>query len=178
MISEDKGFEKADPKIFSFVLSESKQISDYLDNYSLVERYFTKIGKDPFRYNMHGIPINWTSEDVAVTDDRGKVVFTQNNVKKPEFWSSLALKVVASKYFWGDQAKGEREDSIEKIIGRVSRFISRQAVKQKYFNQEQADSLRDEIASICLNQMAIFNSPVWFNVGIQEYTSNAGGVSA
>ncbi|MEK6908681.1 MAG: vitamin B12-dependent ribonucleotide reductase [Nanoarchaeota archaeon] len=156
----------------------SKQASDFANPNSLVDRYFTKLGRDAFRYNMYGNEINWVSEDVAVTDDMGKVVFTQKNVKKPEFWSSLALKVVASKYFWGDQVKNEREDSVEKIISRVSKFIGRQAVKQKLFNQEQADSLRDEVASICLHQMAVFNSPVWFNVGIQEYDSNAGGVSA
>ncbi|RMD66915.1 vitamin B12-dependent ribonucleotide reductase [Candidatus Pacearchaeota archaeon] len=36
----------------------------------------------------------------------------------------------------------------------------------------------DEIASLCLNQIGTFNSPVWFNVGIQEYSPEAGGVSA
>lgn len=158
--------------------SSSRQISEISEGYSLTERYFTRLGRDPFRFNMHGVPINWISEDVAVNDDMGKVVFTQKNVRKPEFWSSLALKVVASKYFWGDQAKGEREDSIEKIIGRVGKFLTRQATKQKYFNQEDANSLGDEVASICLHQMAVFNSPVWFNVGIQEYDPNAGGVSA
>ncbi len=145
---------------------------------SLVERYFTPHQRSPFEFDMYGNPINWVYEDVNVTDDRGKVIFTQKGVKKPEFWSTLALKVVASKYFWGDQAKNEREDSIEKIIGRVSRFIGRQATMQKYFTQEQADALRDEIASICLHQLAVFNSPVWFNTGIQEYDRNAGGVSA
>jgi ribonucleoside-diphosphate reductase alpha chain len=176
---------KRSQKIMSFesrdeneIKSSLRQSSQLANPDSLVDRYFTKLGRDPYKYNMFGADINWVSEDVAVTDDMGKVVFTQKGVKKPEFWSSLALKVVASKYFWGDAAKGEREDSIEKIIGRVSRFIGRQAVKQKMFNNEQADSLRDEVASICLNQLAVFNSPVWFNVGIQEYNPNAGGVSA
>src|SRR3989338_1064871 len=178
MNSEGNDFENQDSDSVLFTSPSSKQSWDISHSYSLVERYFTKIQRDPFRYNMHGAPINWVSENVAVTDDVGKVIFTQNGVKKPEFWSSLALKVVASKYFWGDQAKGEREDSIEKIVGRVSRFISRQAIKQKYFNEIQANSLGDELASICINQMAVFNSPVWFNVGIQEYTPNAGGVSA
>ncbi len=162
----------------NFISFGSRQTSEFANPNSLVARYFTRLGRDAFKYDMFGKEINWVSEDVAVTDDMGKVVFTQKGVKKPDFWSTLALKVVASKYFWGDQAKGEREDSIEKIIGRVSRFIGRQAVKQKYFNQDQADSLRDEIASICLTQMAVFNSPVWFNVGIQEYNPIAGGVSA
>src|SRR3989344_519581 len=141
-------------------------------------RFFSQEGNNPFEFYIYGKKLNWISEEVKVTDDVGKVIFTQPNVKRPEFWSALAMKVVASKYFWGDQAKGEREDSIEKIVGRVSRFISRQAIKQKYFNEIQANSLGDEVASICINQMVVFNSPVWFNVGIQEYTPNAGGVSA
>jgi ribonucleoside-diphosphate reductase alpha chain len=143
-----------------------------------VKRFFSKDGLNPFEFDIYGNPINWVSEEVKITDDMGKVIFTQSDVKKPDFWSSLALKVVAGKYFWGDQNKGERENSIEQLIGRVSRYFERQALEQKYFNEEQAKILKDEIASICINQMSIFNSPVWFNVGIQEYNSDAGGVSA
>ncbi len=161
----------------SAVSVEPKGVSGMLPALSLVERYFTVHGKNPFEYDMFGNSINWVSEDVTMTDDRGKAVFTQKNVRKPDFWSSLELKVVASKYFWGDQAKGEREDSPEKLIGRVSRYIGRQAVKQGYFTQEQSEALRDEISSICLHQLAVFNSPVWFNAGIQDYNRNAGGVS-
>ncbi|MEK6818529.1 MAG: adenosylcobalamin-dependent ribonucleoside-diphosphate reductase, partial [Nanoarchaeota archaeon] len=51
------------------------------------------------------------------------------------------------------------------------------AIKQNYFDKESAEVLKDEIASICLNQMCAFNSPVWFNVGIQEYNKESGGVS-
>ncbi len=143
----------------------------------ILGRFFTKEGKNPFLYDTKGKPINWISEDVNFNDDMGKVVFTQNNIKRPDFWSPLAIKVVASKYFWGDQQKKEREDSSEKLIGRVSRFLGRQALKQGYFDETQSNILRDEIASICLNQLCVFNSPVWFNVGIQEYNKTAGGVA-
>jgi ribonucleoside-diphosphate reductase alpha chain len=143
-----------------------------------IGRYFTKHGKNPFEFDIFGNPIKWVEEDVNVTDDKGKVIFTQPNVSKPDFWSSLALKVVASKYFWGDQAKGERENSIENIIGRVARFFERQAINQGYYNSKKAAELRDELIAINLNQMAVFNSPVWFNAGIWEYNKNAGGVSA
>ena len=143
-----------------------------------IERYFTKKDLDPFKFDIYGNPINWVSEEVSVTDDVGKTIFTQPNVQKPDFWSTLSLKVVASRYFWGDQSKGERENSIEQLIGRVSRWMGKQALQQKYFDQEGANTLRDEISSICLNQMCVFNSPVWFNVGIQDYDSNAGGVSS
>ncbi len=144
----------------------------------LMDRYFSFEGKDPFQLDINGKPIKWIAEEVKVTDDRGKVIFTQPDVQRPDFWSSLAIKVVANKYFWGDQAKGEREDSVEKLIGRVSKFIGRQALKQGYFDLEQSNILRDEIAAICLNQLCVFNSPVWFNAGINEYNPTAGGVSA
>jgi len=142
-----------------------------------IYRFFTQAEKNPFEFDIYGNPIKWTAEEVKVTDDLNKVIFIQPNVKKPAFWSSLALKVVASKYFWGDQIKGEREDSIEKLIKRVAKYFQRQAVQQKYFNQETAVILADELTAICLNQLAAFNSPVWFNVGINEYNTNAGGVS-
>ncbi len=143
-----------------------------------MDRFFTIEGKSPFEYDRLNKKINWISEEVKVTDDVGKVIFTQKNVSRPDFWSPLAIKIVASKYFWGDAAKGEREDSVEKLIGRVSRYIGRQALLQGYFNESQAETLRDEIASICLNQLCVFNSPVWFNAGTWEYNKKAGGVSA
>jgi len=142
-----------------------------------VKRYFTYEGKNPFEFDIYGNPIKWIGEEVRVTDDLGKVVFVQPEVKRPDFWSTLAMKVVASKYFWGDQAKGEREDSVEKLVGRVAKYIGRQALKQAYFNQTTSEILRDEIAAICLNQLGVFNSPVWFNAGINSYNPEAGGVS-
>src|SRR3990167_2256799 len=120
MKTGNDGIEESSSNVVPF---ELRHASNFSQSASLVERYFTKSGRRPFKYNMYGDLVNWVSEDVAVTDDMGKVVFTQKGVAKPDFWSTLALKVVASKYFWGDQAKGEREDSIEKIIGRVGRFI-------------------------------------------------------
>jgi len=143
-----------------------------------MDRFFSHQGKDPFNFDIHGLPINWVREDVSITDDQGKTIFTQPNVSRPDFWSPLAIKVVAGKYFWGDQAKNERENSVESLVGRVSRFFGRQALKQRYFNETDSNILRDEIAAICLNQLCVFNSPVWFNAGIWEYNKEAGGVSA
>ncbi|MBI2632471.1 vitamin B12-dependent ribonucleotide reductase [Candidatus Pacearchaeota archaeon] len=64
------------------------------------------------------------------------------------------------------------------LISRVANYFERQAVMQKYLDNEKAKILRDEIAAICLNQLCVFNSPVWFNVGINGYNPEAGGVSA
>ena len=141
-------------------------------------RFFTREGISPFQVDIFGNPIKWISEEVKVTDDMGKEVFVQRAVSRPEFWTPLAIKVVASKYFWGDQDKNERESSVEQLVGRVSRYIGRQALKQGYFNEKDSKVLEEEIASICLNQLCVFNSPVWFNAGIWEYNTRAGGVSA
>jgi len=143
-----------------------------------IERFFTREGKSPFEFGIDGLPIKWVREDVNVTDDMGKSIYTQLGVRRPDFWSPLAIKVVASKYFWGDIKKGERENSVEQLIGRVSRYIGRQALLQGYFDEANAKILQDEIAAICLNQICVFNSPVWFNAGIWEYNKEAGGVSA
>ena len=143
-----------------------------------LERFFTSEGKNPFEFDSYGKPINWISEEVKVTDDVGKVIFTQPGVRRPDFWSALAIKVVASKYFWGDQAKGERENSVEKLIGRVAKFMGRQALKQGYLDEKGSKRFEEELTAICVCQMAAFNSPVWFNCGIHEYDKDAGGVSA
>lgn len=143
-----------------------------------IGRFFTQGGRNPFSFDIYGKPINWVSEEVKVTDDVGKVIFTQPNVRRPDFWSSLAIKVVASKYFWGDMTKGEREDSIEKLVGRIAKYFGRQALKQNYLEENEAKILEDEISAICLGQLASFNSPVWFNAGINAYNKNAGGVGA
>jgi ribonucleoside-diphosphate reductase alpha chain len=142
-----------------------------------ISRYFTQEHKSPFEFDLYGHPIKWIKQDVNITDDMGKVVFTQPGVEYPDFWSDLAIRVVASKYFWGNQEKGEREKSIRQLIGRVADYFKRQAVGQNYFDEKKAQILKEELAHIALHQLAAFNSPVWFNVGINKYDINAGGVS-
>lgn len=142
-----------------------------------MSRYFTQSGRGVFDYDIYGNPIKWGKSDVKITDDAGKVIYVQPGVEKPEFWSDLAVKVVASKYFWGNLQKGEREGSIKRIIERVAEFYYRKALQWEYFEEADAQILKDEITAICLNQLGVFNSPVWFNAGIQKYSPIAGGVS-
>ena len=154
-------------------------ISAFYPKYSEIklERNLTFENKDPLDYDIYGNEIRYVKEEVKVTDDVGKVIYIQPNVEKPESWSSLALKVVASKYFWGNLQKGERENSVKQIIKRVSEFMGREALRQGYFDEKRAKILRDEMIAITLNQLGVFNSPVWFNAGIQKYSNIAGGVS-
>jgi hypothetical protein len=60
-----------------------------------VERHFTRPGVDPFD------AIEWERRTAVITDERGRVVFEQQDVEVPAFWSQLATNVVVSKYFRG-----------------------------------------------------------------------------
>lgn len=142
-----------------------------------MERFFSFEGRDPLEFDIKGEQIKWEKTEVSINDDTGKVIYTQPNVEKPSFWSDLATKVVASKYFWGNLQKGERENSVKQLISRVADFIGRKGLQLGYFDERDSKILRDEIAAITLNQLCVFNSPVWFNAGIQKYSPVAGGVS-
>lgn len=126
------------------------------------KRYFTQAGVDPFDQ------VEWEKRTAVITGERGEVVFEQKDVEVPRFWSQLATNVVVSKYFRGQVGTPERETSVRQVIGRVVDTISRWGREMRYFaSDEDADAFRDELKYLLLHQYAAFNSPVWFNVGIE-----------
>jgi ribonucleoside-diphosphate reductase alpha chain len=129
-----------------------------------LERVFSDAKVKPFDQ------VQWERRTAEITDDAGRVIFKQDNVEVPVFWSALATKVVCSKYFYGDPAKSEREYSVRQLIHRVTRTIADWGVKDGYFSKEDGEVFYDELTWLCLNQYGAFNSPVWFNVGLyHEY---------
>src|SRR5439155_1762277 len=51
----------------------------------------------------------------------------------------------------------------------VAKTITKWGVKGQYFlDEDEAQILEAELTHILLNQMAAFNSPVWFNVGVED----------
>jgi ribonucleoside-diphosphate reductase alpha chain len=127
-----------------------------------VRRYFTIPGRDPFD------EIEWETRD-AFIPGKDKPVFEQKDVEFPKFWSQTATNIVAQKYFRGRMTSPERERSVRQMIGRVVDTISAWGRKDGYFaNQEEADTFEAELKAILVNQLASFNSPVWFNVGFEE----------
>ncbi len=125
-----------------------------------IERVFSRAGVSPFA------EVEWDYRTAEITDDSGKVIFRQEKVEVPKFWSQLATKVVVSKYFYGEQNTPERETSVRQLIHRVTRTIADWGVKDGYFNKEQGEVFYNELTWLCLNQYGAFNSPVWFNVGL------------
>lgn len=113
--------------------------------------------------------IKWETRDAVIANDRGEQVFEQKGVEVPAFWSQMATNVVVSKYFRGAVGKPERETSVKQLISRVADTISGWGEKDRYFrNKQQAEVFNQELTALLLNQYAAFNSPVWFNVGVEE----------
>ncbi len=127
-----------------------------------VRRYFTIPGRDPFD------EIDWEIRK-AFIPGKDKPAFEQNDVEFPKFWSQTATNIVAQKYFRGRMSSPEREHSVKQMIGRVVDTISAWGRAGGYFaTDEEAETFEAELKAILVNQLAAFNSPVWFNVGFEE----------
>ncbi|MEK7094568.1 MAG: vitamin B12-dependent ribonucleotide reductase [Patescibacteria group bacterium] len=126
-------------------------------------RHFTSRGVHPFE------KINWEMRTAVIQNEKGKLIFEQKNVEVPEFWSQTATNIVASKYFSGKIGEANRETSARQLISRVAHTMADWGRRDGYFfSEEDADIFEMELLHILINQMAAFNSPVWFNVGIHR----------
>src|SRR5713101_5278735 len=127
------------------------------------QRSHTKLGVHPYD------AVKWEIRDAVITDHKGQVIFEQKSVEVPSFWSQTATNIVASKYFRGRLGTPGRESSVKQLIGRVAGTIARWGRKGNYFlDEEEAETFESELTHILLHQMAAFNSPVWFNVGVED----------
>jgi len=114
--------------------------------------------------------IEWDVRSAVINDERGRPVFEQKNIEAPKSWSQQATNIVASKYFRGAMGSPERESSVKQLVGRVVETIAGWAVKQSYFEtSEDLAAFKDDLSFLLVRQYAAFNSPVWFNVGIEPH---------
>jgi ribonucleoside-diphosphate reductase alpha chain len=127
-------------------------------------RYFTREGSSPYD------EIEWETRNASISNEKGEVLFLQEGVEIPKSWSQTATNIVVSKYFHGQVGTPHREKSVRQLVARVDRTITEWGVKGGYFSSA-ADSktFSDELAFLLLNQYAAFNSPVWFNCGIEPH---------
>ena len=109
--------------------------------------------------------ISWTRRDVSIKNGE-EIVFKQDRVEFPEFWSDSACVVVADKYF--RIINGVRESSLKTLCERVVNTIAQWGVDGGYFNRETAEIFKADLKFLVYNQYYAFNSPVWFNVGIDK----------
>ncbi len=127
------------------------------------ERRWTRPGVHPYD------EITWEYRTAGISSETGKTVFEQKDVEVPAFWSQLATNVVVSKYFRGHVGTPEREHSVKQLIDRVVNTIAAWAETRRYFaSDEDLAAFKAELTHLIVHQKMAFNSPVWFNVGIEE----------
>ncbi|MBC7186024.1 MAG: vitamin B12-dependent ribonucleotide reductase [Calditrichaeota bacterium] len=129
----------------------------------VIPRRFSKPSVHPFD------EVEWETREAVIVDEKGEVIFHRRNVEVPKSWSQMATNVVASKYFCTRLRSDFEETSVKQLIERVVRTICTWGMEDGYFaTQADAQTYHDELVYLLVNQMASFNSPVWFNLGVEE----------
>ncbi|NQY55517.1 MAG: vitamin B12-dependent ribonucleotide reductase [Ilumatobacteraceae bacterium] len=134
-----------------------------------LRRLFTSVGVDPYD------EIEWERRDARLTDYRdGSIVFEQCAVEFPVSWSQNATNIVAQKYFRGTLGDERRESSLRQVIDRIADTITRWGADDGYFADDvEAAAFSAELRYIMATQRAAFNSPVWFNIGVDGVPQQA-----
>jgi len=129
-----------------------------------LRRWFTIEGVHP------DDELEWERRSIEITNAiTGATVFVQDDVEFPITWSETAGKIVAQKYFRGQQGTDSREWSLRQVIDRVVTAIADWGEADGYFaDGAEAGTFRAELTWLLLNQRAAFNSPVWFNIGVAD----------
>ncbi len=131
-------------------------------------RFFTQAGVSPYD------AVEWELRMAQITDAAGAVIFEQADVEIPKSWSQTATNIVASKYLHGRLGTPDRETGVRQLVQRVAETIRDWGSEGGYFRTaEDAAIFHDELVHILLQQMAAFNSPVWFNVGCDRIEPNS-----
>jgi ribonucleoside-diphosphate reductase alpha chain len=127
-----------------------------------IRRHFTTAGTHPYD------DIVWERRDARITNYRdGSVAFEQLDVEVPRSWSLNATNILTQKYFRGTPGTIERESSLRQVADRVVDTITSWGIKDGYFvDDEEAEAFTAELKHLIVHQMAAFNSPVWFNIGV------------
>jgi len=126
-------------------------------------RYFTQRGIHPFDN------VEWEKRTATISNEKGDKIFEQQDVEIPKSWSMTATNVVVSKYFHGQVGTPQRETSVRQLVERVAKAYYNWGLKDGYFaSQEDAETFYYELIYLLVNQCMSFNSPVWFNVGVEE----------
>jgi len=131
-----------------------------------INRRFTRAGASPYQ----GIAFEKRLSEIRNPD--GKVIFRQEDVQVPSFWSQIATDILAQKYFRKtgvpssiDKSGGETD--ARQVFHRLAFTWTDWGKRYGYFDTEDdAQSFYDELRYMLARQMAAPNSPQWFNTGL------------
>ena len=135
-----------------------------------ISRRFTRPDVHPYDEVVWG-PRDARIAEPARDGKPERVVFEQNACEFPVEWSDTAVRIVASKYFRYGMDDPRRETSLREVIDRVVDTIRYHGLKGGHFlDDEEAETFSQELRHILVTQKAAFNSPVWFNCGVDAAT--------
>src|SRR5579859_7248598 len=134
-----------------------------------IHRSFTTPGIHPYD------TVTWERRDARIANAAtGVVAFEQLGVEVPSTWSANATNILAQKYFRGTLGGPEREWSLKQVVDRVVDTIVEWGRKDGYFvDDAEAEAFGDELKYLVIHQKAAFNSPVWFNIGVEGVPQQA-----
>jgi len=152
-------------KAKSAAISKQKELVHKVKKGLSIKRLFTTNGADPFSQ------VHYEKRSSIITNPDGSVVFRMDEVEVPETWSQLATDILVSKYFRKRGVpKTDHENSIRQVVFRIAHTI-RQAGEEAggyFINSEDSEVFEAELTHLLLNQGCAFNSPVWFNCGLNH----------
>jgi ribonucleoside-diphosphate reductase alpha chain len=155
-----------------------------------IERRFTKAGEGPYA------GIAWEARKSEIRNPDGKLIFSQEAVIVPSFWSQIATDILAQKYFrkagvpadraaawqeWAPLGKGVGrqadpgrkypddggEHDARQVFHRLAFTWMKWGKESAYFDSdEDAKAFYDETCYMLARQMSAPNSPQWFNTGL------------
>ena len=132
------------------------------------KRHFTKAGEDVYDN------FTWSLFDSEIKNYQdGQVVFSQKGVEFPDNWSQNAVNIVSQKYFAGRLNSSTRERSLKQLVDRVVDTITNQGIAEGYFSESNGQIFSDELKYALVAQKFSFNSPVWFNIGVESRIQQA-----
>lgn len=149
------------------VVEQTKATLEAREDGLKVNRRFTTVGIDPMSEQAGVI---FEDRDAIISGANGEVIFEQKGVSIPKAWSMMATNIVVNKYFRGKPGTSAREHSVRQLISRVADTITAWGAKSKYFlTPTDQEAFRNELTHLLVMQKMAFNSPVWFNVGVEKH---------
>jgi ribonucleoside-diphosphate reductase alpha chain len=137
-----------------------------------IERRFTTPDLHPYD------AVEWSERDAVISEPGAegeqKTVFEQLGCEFPADWSDTAVRIVAARYFRYGMDDPRRETSLRQVIDRVVDTLRHHGRKLGHFeSDEEAENFSQELRHILVTQKASFNSPVWFNCGVEAASHEA-----
>ncbi|MEJ2663696.1 MAG: hypothetical protein P8107_06600, partial [Spirochaetia bacterium] len=98
-----------------------------------ISRYFTRKGQDPYQ------GINFVPRTSEIKSLDGKVIFHQDNVIVPDFWSQIAVDILAQKYFRKtgvpqQDGRGGGEHDARQVFHRLAHTWTEWGNRYNYFD--------------------------------------------